>query len=67
MAYAQTGHGGNVLLRELLNQVGAARAADFHFSILEIANVHDSEAAILARDSHWKRVLVSRDHGWNAN
>lgn len=67
VAYAQTGHGGNVLLRELLEREGAARAADFHFSVLEIADIHDSEADVLARESHWKRVLVSRDHGWNAN
>jgi len=62
VAYAQTGHGGNVLLREPLDQEGAARAAVF-----EIADIHDSEAAVLARESLWKRVLVSRDYGWNAN
>lgn len=66
-AYAQSGHGGNVLLRELLEREGAARVSDFRFSILEIADIHDSEADVLARESHWKRVLVSRDHGWNAN
>jgi hypothetical protein len=67
VVYAQTGHGGNALLRELLDREGAARAADFRFSILEIADIHDSEEAILTRESHWKRILVTRDHGLNAN
>ena len=67
VAYAQTGHGGNVLLRQVLDREGADRVSDFRYSILEIADIHDSEADVLARESHWKRVLVSRDHGWNAN
>ena len=41
--------------------------SDFRYSILQIADIHNSEADVLARESHWKRVLVSRDHGWNAN
>jgi hypothetical protein len=52
VAYAQTGHGGNLLLKDLLVREGVARAADFHFSILEIADIHDSEADVLARESH---------------
>lgn len=66
-AYAATGHGGNVELRELLRTEGATRADGFRFSILEIADIHESGDDILSRESHWKRVLLSREHGFNSN
>lgn len=65
--YSRTGHGDNVLLRKIVNEEGIGRAKDFRFSILEIADIHESEAAVRIRESHWKRVLLSRDHGMNAN
>lgn len=67
VSYSETGHGGNKLLKELLSSQGATRAQDFRFSILEIADIHDSEAELVQRESHWKRVLLTRDHGLNAN
>ena len=65
--YADDGHGGNVELRKLLTEAGAERAKKFRYSILEIADVHASLQDILARESHWKDVLMSRTHGLNAN
>ena len=65
--YAATGHGGNVELRALVNGDGIDRAKPFRFSILEIADVHTGEADVLARESHWKSVLLSREHGLNGN
>ena len=66
--YAATGgHAGNKALRELIGDEGAQRAGDFRFAILEIADIHDAEVDVLERESHWKRVLLSRDHGFNAN
>lgn len=65
--YAATGHGGNAELRSLVNGNGAERAKPFRFSVLEIADVHTGEADVLAREAHWKRVLLSRSHGLNGN
>ena len=64
--YSNSGHGGN---RELKALVGSeARRADaFKFSILEITDVHESADEVKARESHWKSVLLTRIHGFNAN
>ena len=61
------GHGNNVELFKLIMELGTERASSFRFSILEIADVHASRDEILERESHWKRVLLSRSHGYNAN
>lgn len=61
------GHGNNVELFQLVGRQGLERARVFRFSILEIADVHASQAEILERESHWKRVLLTRTHGYNAN
>jgi hypothetical protein len=67
--YSENGHGGNIELKKLLKAEGADRASFFRFSILEITDIHDSEQAILYRESHWKSVLLSSvNHGGlNAN
>jgi hypothetical protein len=61
------GHGNNVELRKLVGELGKERARGFRFSILEIADLHASLEEVLARESHWKRILLSRSHGFNAN
>lgn len=61
------GHGNNIELLKLIGQLGKERARAFRFSILEIADVHASRDEILERESHWKRVLLTRSHGYNAN
>lgn len=66
-AYSETGHGGNVELRQLLQDKGASYARGFRFSILEIADTHASRDDILTRESHWKDVLQTRGFGLNAN
>jgi flavodoxin len=66
-AYAVDGHGGNIELRKLLTTEGQERANYFRYSVLEIADVHTSKEDILRRESHWKKVLLSRSHGLNAN
>lgn len=66
-SYATTGHGGNVELRALVNVQGLDRAKAFRFSVLEIADIHTGEADVIARECHWKRVLLSREHGLNGN
>jgi hypothetical protein len=67
VAYSQTGHGGNRVLRDLLDREGPDYANHFHYSILEIADTHASELDVLERESHWKHVLLSREFGYNGN
>lgn len=65
--YSATGHGGNRDLRVLLREKGPEHARHFQFAILETADTKTGEDEILERESHWKRVLLSREHGYNAN
>ena len=67
LTYATTGHGGNVDLIQLLACEGKLRSSQFRFSVLEIADLHESGDSIRFRESHWKRVLLSREHGLNSN
>ena len=65
--YSATGHGGNVGLKALLENEVSEHPGALRFSILEIADVHASKEEIIARESHWKRILLTRTHGLNAN
>ena len=66
-SYAATGDGGNKELVELLSKEGESRANAFRYSILEIADIHTGMEDIIAREKHWKKVLLTRSHGLNAN
>lgn len=61
------GHGHNVELMRLVGAEGIERAKHYRFSVLEIADTHASSDEVLERESHWKRVLLTRVHGWNSN
>lgn len=63
-SYSATGHGNNQELVQLLRDHGAEYADHFQFGILEIVDTH---ADVLARESHWKELLGTRVHGYNAN
>lgn len=63
--YAANGHGGNRDLKALMKEKGSR--ANLQYSVLEIADTHTSEKEILARESHWKEVLLTRLHGLNSN
>ncbi|OFW87198.1 MAG: hypothetical protein A3J37_09035 [Alphaproteobacteria bacterium RIFCSPHIGHO2_12_FULL_45_9] len=65
--YSQNGHGQNKELLALLKEEGNDRAHSFRFSILELADLHDSRDEVIARETHWKRLLLSRSHGFNSN
>ena len=65
--YASTGHGGNIELKALLAEQDGERDLSLHFAILEVADVNASDEDLLSREEHWKRVLLSRAHGLNAN
>ncbi len=65
--YAQTGHGGNKELRDIVKTKGKTHAENFQFAILEVCDVLASTDYILEREVHWKNVLCSREFGLNSN
>jgi len=67
LAYAKTGHGGNKELRDLLRTEGAEHCHFFQFSLLEVCDLNSSDDYVIARETHWKTVLRSREFGLNTN
>ena len=65
--YSANGHGGNRDLLALIKAQGAERAQAFRYSMLELADLHDSAEEVLCRESHWKKILQTRSNGLNAN
>lgn len=65
--YIWNGHGGNTELRQLLGTNPPEYLSNFQFSVLEVVDTQASNAEIDSRESHWKDVLQSRRHGYNAN
>jgi hypothetical protein len=61
------GHAGNRELRALVGDRGMQHPQGFRFSVLETADTTASHEELLARESHWKQVLLTRDFGLNAN
>ncbi len=66
-SYANSGHGGNKELRRLLAETDNEYAENFQFSLLEICDPIMTKDQILARESHWKDCLLSRQFGYNEN
>lgn len=66
-AYAKSGHGGDAELRLLLRNEASDHADNFQYSILEVCDLNASNEFILGRESHWKNVLRTREHGLNSN
>jgi len=60
MAYAQTGHGGNVELRR-------RKGARYQVSVLEVVNTALPNHRIEEVEAWWKRKLLTRDFGLNRN
>lgn len=66
--YVADGHGGNKLLRELVDEKGMQYVQEnFRYTILENFNSRVSDDMILQRESWWKNVLLTRQFGYNAN
>jgi hypothetical protein len=61
------GHGNNKMLKELVQAEGIKRAEHFWFSILEIADIQTDPTDVIARENHWKEVLLTRQAGYNAS
>lgn len=65
-AYARDGHGGNVALRELAG-ADAEHRQHFRFSILRVFDPSATTSEVDAAEAHYKRALLSREHGLNRN
>lgn len=65
-AYAKDGHGGNVALRDLAG-LDPAHARHFQFSILRVFGPSVPTAEVDQAESHYKRALMTRQHGLNRN
>ena len=65
--YAASLHGHNKELVDLISKMGDPHAQHFQFSILEICDVMDTQDEVLARETHWKTALRSREFGYNSN
>ncbi|MCC8494005.1 GIY-YIG nuclease family protein [Xanthomonas hortorum pv. gardneri] len=64
--YSSTGHGWNKALVQEFGIKANDRQKDLRFSILEIMDRRSQEEQIEKRESHWKRILMSRS-GFNRN
>ncbi|GAA1346775.1 GIY-YIG nuclease family protein [Arthrobacter roseus] len=65
-AYAKTGHGGNVALRNL-DDLDMSHRNHFQFSILRVFSTGASTVEIDGAEAHYKRALLSRQFGLNRN
>jgi len=60
--------GGNTELAEILQAQGSAYIMEnFKYSIIEIFDTKTKEETILERESYWKKVFDTREHGLNNN
>jgi hypothetical protein len=67
VAYAKNGHGGNKELKGILNDKGDSHAEHFQFSLLEVCDLDSAKEYVIERESHWKKVLKTREFGLNKN
>ncbi len=65
-AYARDGHGGNIALRYLAG-LDPSHARHFQFSILRVFGPSVPAAEVDESESHFKRALLTRQHGLNRN
>jgi len=68
-AYVETGHGGNVGLRALVNTPDLKYCrANFRFALLEHRPFRAADEIIIARENFWKQLLLTRgEQGLNRN
>jgi len=66
-SYVKNGHGGNKELKDIIHSKGIGYASSFQFSILEIRTNTTNDQELIEREEHWKKVLLSRQFGYNSN
>lgn len=67
-SYIDTAHGGNEGLHDLIQARGQKYARrNFGLALLDTASMLTDDEVILARERHWKEVLLPRRYGFNRN
>ena len=68
LEYIALGHAGNKGMKELLKGKDLTYCENyFRFSLLEILSIGTEDRDVIKRESHWKEVLGTREHGLNHN
>ena len=66
--YIGTGHDWNDQLTKLITEKGISYArTNFKFSMLEMMLMNTTDNFVLDREFYWKKVLLSREFGYNSN
>ncbi|MFU1853195.1 GIY-YIG nuclease family protein [Citrobacter portucalensis] len=65
--YFGSGHGGNVGLKEAFGTGDENRLQNISFAILEVIDPNTEDREIDRRETHWKKILLSREFGHNRN
>ena len=66
-SYAENGHGNNIEIKRIIEKYGIEYSVNFQFSILEIRAKITDDQEIINREAHWKRMLRTREFGYNEN
>lgn len=67
-SYVDTAHGGNEGLQDLIRERGKDYARrNFRLALLDTASMQSENEVLLARERHWKEVLLPRKYGFNRN
>lgn len=65
--YAATGHGGNIDLIQLLKNKSEDYKLNFQYTILEVIPKSSNQEFINERETYWKEVFFTKQHGHNKN
>lgn len=62
------GHGQNDQLKKVIQEKGTEYARkNFRFALLEYRPARTDDEVIIERETYWKKVLLSREFGYNEN
>jgi len=65
--YSKNYHGDNDLLKELYQEKGKDYFYNFQYSILETCDINLSDEQVIAIETRWKKLLLSKEFGYNKN
>jgi hypothetical protein len=66
-AYSKSGHGDNIELKAINDKCGFEYFNNFNYSILEIFKNTTDLSEIQEREKYWKKILLTREFGYNKN
>jgi len=67
-SYIGSGHAGNDQLYTLILEKGIEYAkSNFKFAILEILPMGLADSVIIEKETRWKNILMTKEHGYNSN